>query len=97
MTELLSHSITNSEKPASTANLIAFLQASSSASILQDTFGPLAAMAAITSLSSLRMIAPNPDLLRPEKIAASKLSLKTNYGGSCQVSQGCCLAESVPI
>ena len=94
MAELLSPSMTNSEKPASTTNSIAFLHASNLASSLQNTLGPLAT---ITSPFSFRITAPYLDLLRLENTTASKLSLKTDCGGGSQVSQVGYITCSVPI
>lgn len=45
--------------------------------------GPIADIAAITSLFSFWIIAPNPELFKFEKIAASKFNLKIDAGGGC--------------
>ena len=68
--------------PESTANSTAFLQASTSASSLSNTAGPLAEMDAITSPESFLITAPNPDACKSWNIAASKLSLNPLAAGS---------------
>lgn len=84
MTDTLSPSSRSSAKLASTANSKALQQASTSASSLLDTGGPLTAMATITSPSPLRITAPKLDAFKSSKMAASKFSLKPLLGGGLQ-------------
>ena len=95
ITLLLSPSIINLENPASTANSIALQQASNSASSLVLTFGPLVDIEAITSPLSFLIIALQPNLSKPRKIAASKFNLYSDCEGGCQTSPlSCCLVKT---
>ena len=75
MTLTLSPSNIISLKPASITSSTALQQANTSASSLSCTGGPLTDKAAITSLLSLRTIAPNLDAFNPMNTAASTLIL----------------------
>ena len=62
-----------------------------------STSGPFATMTTITSPFSFQITTPKPELLRAENKATSKLSLKIEGGGGCQMSWEACSPCNGPI